>query len=311
MRGPSTRAATPSVTPETTGNVPVSSGSGQDVPTRLEAIEYSLRGQGFSGDVSKRIAAGHRASTRSIYDSRWRIFCDWCSIQGKDPLTTTAPVVADFLTYLFEVKKLAVTSITGYRSMLTTTLREVAGTELSGNLHLTKLLASFSIERPRDRDPFPTWDLALVLSRLQRGPYEPLQSASMKFLSGKVAFLVALATAKRRSELRAFSKKILHHPNWKSVTLRPLPKFVAKTEVPGRPETRLQDVTIPSLRDFVDPDLAQDAVNCPVRAVKVYISRTQGLHGDRIEFFIPYKHGAISPAPATYSSGSRRRFGCL
>ena len=141
-----------------------------------------------------------------------------------DLRTTTAPVVADFLTYLFEVKKLAVTSITGYRSMLTTTLRELTGTELSGNLLLSKLLASFSIERSWDRDPLPTRDLALVLSQLHRGPYEPLQSASMKFLSGKVAFLVALATANRRSDLRVFSKKILHHPNWMSVTLHPLPK---------------------------------------------------------------------------------------
>jgi len=187
--------------------------------------------------------------------------------------------------------------------MLTTTLREVSGTELAGNLHLTRLLASFNIERPRDRDPFPTWDLALVLARLQRGPFEPLQSATMKFLSFKVAFLVALATAKRRSELRAFSKRILHHPDWKSVTLRPLPKFVAKTEVPGRPETRLQDVTIPSLLDFVGPDLPQDAKNCPVRAVKVYLARTKDLRGDRPELFIPYKLGAKqSIAPATISS---------
>ena len=145
----------------------------------MEATEYCLRGQGFSGDVSKRFAAVHRASTRSIYDSRWCIFCDGCSLQGKDPLITTVWVVVDFFTYLFDVKKLAVTSITGYRSLSTISLREVASTELSGNLHLTKLLASFSIERPRDRDPFPTWDLALVLSRLQRGPYEPLHSASM------------------------------------------------------------------------------------------------------------------------------------
>ncbi len=71
-------------------------------------------------------------STRAIYDCRWHIFCAWCSIHGTDPLTTTAPVVENFLTYLFEVKNLAVASITGYRSMLTTYLREVAGTELSG-----------------------------------------------------------------------------------------------------------------------------------------------------------------------------------
>ena len=71
-------------------------------------------GGGGSGDVSKHIAAGHRISTRATYVSRGHIFRDWCSRQGTNPLTTTAPVVEDFLTYLFEVKHLAVAAITGY-----------------------------------------------------------------------------------------------------------------------------------------------------------------------------------------------------
>jgi hypothetical protein len=165
------------------------------------------------------------------------------------------------------------------------------------------LIASFYLERPRDRNPFPSWDLSLVLTRLLRGPFEPLQSAEPKYLSYKVAFLLALATAKRRSELRAFSKTILRAEDWSSITLRPLPNFIAKTEVPGRPETRLQDVTIPALAPYLGPDLSTDAKNCPVRAAKVYLSRTHERRGKRQEFFIPYKAGCSnSISPATISS---------
>ncbi len=123
----------------------------------------------------------------------------------------------------------------------------------------------------------------------------------------KVAFLLALATAKRRSELRAFSKRVLHTEGWTSVTLRPLPYFVAKTEVPGKPETRLQEVTLPALVPFLGPDLDTDAKNCPVRAIKVYLSRTQSIRGERKEFFIPHKSGQkTSIAPATISSWTQK-----
>jgi integrase len=179
----------------------------------------------------------------------------------------------------------------------------VSGAELTDNLHLTKLISSFYLERPRDRKPFPSWDLSLVLARLLRAPFEPLQSAEPKYLSWKVAFLLALATAKRRSELRAFSKSILRTENWSSVTLKPLVNFVAKTEVPGRPETRLQDVTIPALGPYLGPDLDTDAKNCPVRAIKIYLSRTQAKRENRQEFFIPYKPGCkTSISPPTISS---------
>ena len=87
------------------------------------------------------------------------------------------------------------------------------------------------------------------------------------------------------------------------MTLRPLPTFVAKTEVPGRPETRLQDVTIPALAPFVGPDLPLDSKNCPVRAIKIYLARTQDKRGNRQELFIPYKLGVnTSISPATISS---------
>lgn len=50
---------------------------------------------------------------------------------------------------------------------------------------------------------FPIWDLTRVLNALTRGPFEPLREASLKFLSYKVAFLVAVTLAHRISELVA------------------------------------------------------------------------------------------------------------
>jgi hypothetical protein len=269
----------------------------------LATIKSCLKEQGFSAESARFIASAHRVGTRAIYDSRWKAFCAWCSENGFNAVQATTPMVADFLTFLFHEKKLAVSSIAGYRSMLSTTLREISGLELTDNPFLTALLAGFSVERPRAHSDVPAWDLSLVLSRLRQGPFEPLASADMKFLSYKVATLLALATAGRRSELRAYSKRILHAEDWSSVTLRPIPSFVAKTEVIGKPETRLTDVTIPSLGGSLGPGLEEDNKNCPVRAVKIYLSRTQAIRGDRLEFFIPFKQGVkTSIAPATISS---------
>ncbi len=51
----------------------------------------------------------------------------------------------------------------------------------------------------------PSWDLPIVLAGLQRGPFEPLDSVELKFLSAKTALLTALTSIKRVGDLRAFS----------------------------------------------------------------------------------------------------------
>ena len=194
-------------------------------------------------------------------------------------------------------------TIRGYRTVITQTLKSLVGSDFSKDAYLKNLVSNFGIERPRSDRSLPQWDLSIVLRRLQRAPFEPLRSAPLKFVSWKTVFLVALASAKRRGELRAFSCKVLHSANWSSVTLQPLPDFVAKTEIPGRPDTRLEPVTIQGLSTFVGPDLADDRKLCPVRAIKVYLSRTQDVRAGRKQLFIPYKPGSSQPiAAATISS---------
>ena len=49
----------------------------------------------------------------------------------------------------------------------------------------------------------PQWDLGIVPEALSKPPYEPLREASLKHLTLKTVFLLALASAGRCSELQA------------------------------------------------------------------------------------------------------------
>jgi hypothetical protein len=45
----------------------------------------------------------------------------------------------------------------------------------------------------------PKWDLSVVLRALMGFPFETMDKVSLKYLTFKTIFLVALATAQRRS----------------------------------------------------------------------------------------------------------------
>ena len=194
-------------------------------------------------------------------------------------------------------------TIAGYRTTVLNTLEKVTGSRPCDEHLITSLLNQFEVERPRPTRSTPTWDLALVLHALHGPPFEPLAQAPLWALTYKSVFLTALATAKRRSELHAFSYKIQHKEDWSSITLQPDPLFVAKTEKAGRPETRLQEVHLRALAPFVGPDLPTDANNCVVRALKIYLARSRDFRKGQKRLFISYKPGHSEEIkPATISS---------
>ncbi len=70
----------------------------------------------------------------------------------------------------------------------------------------------------------PSWDLSIVLAGLQRGPFEPLDSVKLKFLSLKTALLTALTSIKRVGDLQAFSVSeecLVFGPVYSHVVLTP------------------------------------------------------------------------------------------
>ena len=59
------------------------------------------------------------------------------------------------------------------------------------------------VQRPRLTPVLPQWDLVIVLEAVSKPSYEPLREATLKHLTFKTVFLLAMASAGRRSELQA------------------------------------------------------------------------------------------------------------
>ena len=105
-------------------------------------------------------------------------------------------------------------------------------------------------------------------------PFEPLQTVSMKCLTLKVALLVALTTAKRVSDLHALSTSpecMRFDDRATKVTIKANPAFLPKNAF---------SVCVPvDLQAFHPPPFTSDEDRrlnclCPVRALRIYMDRT-------------------------------------
>ena len=262
-----------------------------------------IREQGFSETVAARIEAPQRRSTRSVYEAKWAIFTKWCVTNQVDFRSPPVKSVADFLMYLFEDKKLQPSTIDGYRSAIADKLGNTT-VNISKDDNLTRLLESFHRDRPKGRRGIPSWNLSLVLHQLTKAPFEPLRGASLKHLTFKAVFLLALGSGKRRSEIHAWQhKNIRHQSDWSKVSLFPSPSFLSKNQLAREGPESVAPVVIPALAPTLDKSLKSDRSLCPVRALRYYLDRTSDLRQHKELVFVSFKKGFDKDiSPATISS---------
>ena len=263
----------------------------------------TIKEQGFSEAVAARIEAPQRRSTRSVYEAKWTIFTKWCVTNQVDFRAPPIKSVADFLMYLFEDKKLQPSTIDGYRSAIADKLGPTT-VNISKDDNLTRLLESFHRDRPKGRRGIPSWNLSLVLHQLTKAPFEPLREASLKHLTFKTVFLLALGSGKRRSEIHAWQhKNIRHQSDWSKVSLFPSPSFLSKNQLAKEGPESVAPVVIPALAPTLDRSLKSDRSLCPVRALRYYLDRTSDLRQSKELVFISFKKGFDKDiSPATISS---------
>ena len=232
----------------------VSQGSDQLKPPRAEAIKE----QGFTSPVATRIEAPQRSSTRTIYEAKWSVFVRWCQTSQVDFRSPSIKHIADFLLHLFQEKNPQPSTIEGYRSAIADKLGN-SSLNVSKNENLTRLLDSFHRDRPKGRRGIPSWNLSLVLYQLTKPPFEPLRKASLKHLTFKRVFLLALGSGKRRSEMHAWlNKNIRHQDDWSNVSLYPSPTFLAKNHLAKEGPECVAPVVIPALAPTLDKSLKED-----------------------------------------------------
>lgn len=291
----STSETRPSVSNQGQGSL---SKSRKTSSTRLASLRVSLRKRGFSEGATKHLTKSVRDSTSIVYDAKWSIFSDWCSEREIDPFQVTVQQLADFLVFLFESKGLCPSTIKGYRSAISRTIHISGGPDFGINEHISLLVRSFSLERPRQKTLVPKWDLGLVLSFLKLPPFEPAETIDLRFLSYKCCFLLALASGRRRSEIHAFSISdacLRFNRDKSSVTLLTDPAFLAKNQIPDK---GAEPVVIPAL-----PSDSISVLLCPVRILSIYLERTCSLRSvSNSRLFIPIKKGISDLSVKTIST---------
>ena len=216
---------------------------------------------GFSPALAGQLIFSRRLSTRLNYQARWGTYRKWCKDFGHRSSSPSIAKIADFLTYMFKSKGAALSTIKGYRAMLSAVFKFPLP-EISTSPILKDLIRLFEISAPRPLFPPPPWDLDKVLQYLSGPPFEPLARASFLDKTKKALFLLAMATAKRVSELQALSFSVSFQGE--DLVLFYDPFFRAKTESVSNPLPR--SIIVPSLSDFAG-DLPE-RVQCPVRAIK-------------------------------------------
>jgi hypothetical protein len=268
--------------------------------SRVETLKRHLQAKGFSASITSRLCKSIRQSTCRIYDNKWKRWYSWCTQRQKDPCAPSVNLLCEFLVGLFE-SGVNIQALRGHRSAINSVLRITAPGEILTSLHLSDLVKSFGIERPVTRRFFPSWDLSKVLRSLLTAPYEPLHDAPMSLLTQKTVFLLALASGSRRGEIAAWSRAPRHlrfSDRDSAVSLLPSVEFRAKTQ---RPHEASRPVRIPALT------IAGDEIEkfqCPVRALKIYVKRTQHLFKaqDKPQLFKPYIGKATETKPAHISN---------
>ncbi|XP_038063544.1 uncharacterized protein LOC119734238 [Patiria miniata] len=272
----------PARPPVTTRVSHSASGSIHSPSLCLDALKVSFRSAGLSEEATSLATKSRWRSTRRTYDSRLLHFTKWCEERAVNPRSASVTSIGDFFLHLFN-SGLQISTIKGYRSAIGVLHQGFHdGTTTSSNTSISHMIRGMFNDRPPTRKLIPSWDLGTVLLSLSKPPFEPAGSSSLHHLTVKTIFLLAAATARRRSELHALSVEP-GHIRWEPGGVRLIPRvgFLTKNQSMGFSPP---DIFVPSLTSF--SSVAEDKWWCPVRALKYYIARTKPLRGDIKQLFI-------------------------
>ena len=168
----------------------------------MAAINRHFEKRGFSEEAQSLLTASWRKGTQRDYTSKYAKFCSWCDSKQINPFAATLSHAIEFLTYLFK-EGLQYRTIAGYRSMLSAVLEPVEGVSIGQHPLICRLIRGIFNTRPPKVKLLPEWDLPKVLNMLEKHPFEPLGKISLKLLTLKTIFLIAITSFRRCGDLQS------------------------------------------------------------------------------------------------------------
>ena len=123
VAGPSGGSASPPRPPASASVSLPLPGSPKASASCLETLRHFTRAAGFSSAVAAQASLSRRPSSHKAYQLKWQVYRQWCHSHGHSSSSPSLAKVTDFLCWLRSSKHLGVSSIKGYRSMLSAVFR--------------------------------------------------------------------------------------------------------------------------------------------------------------------------------------------
>nr|XP_054597211.1 uncharacterized protein LOC107396174 [Nothobranchius furzeri] len=230
---------------------------------------------GLEPSIQQVLDSARAPSTRATYARCWQRFATWCSGRDVDPGSCSLHEVLRYLRHLFD-KGRAASTLKVHLAAISANHLLVDGRSIGAHCLVTQFLRGVRRLRPALCRPAPAWDLPLVLRAMCGPPFEPMTTAPLAVVSVKTAFLLAVTSAKRVSELHALdiSPACLR---WKAdgsgVTLWPNVAFLPKVLPAGYVNAAIElGAYFPP--PFLSEEQRRANLLCPVRALQLYIVAT-------------------------------------
>ncbi len=247
-----------------------------------------LQAAGVSQAATQTICAGKRQSMRDLYDSKWRNFCRWCTEESVEPLHPTPQQVLDYLEHLADIP-LSHNTILTHVSALSSCTYGLEGVRVGLHPLVSAWVLGHKARHPPVKLRVPPWDLQSILVALGEKKFEPLREIDMHFLTYKTLFLVALASARRISELPVHALSVeppFLIENHLSFNLAVNQAFWPKTNAKDALDSDIElKAFIPHPSSKYERFLQR---MCPVRALKIYLDRTREVRGQNRAVFIHF-----------------------
>lgn len=221
---------------------------------------------------------------------------DWCEKQSLHPLHTAVTDLADFLNDFVKHKTVVPSTLDAIKSCILLTLKLCTGIDYN-SCELSAITTKYHKDCPASVFTLPKWDLVLVLEKLSQSPFEPILTASLKMLTFKCVFLVSMSCSCRLSELHALSfSELSRSKDWSVVYLQPSSDFLAKNQSSRDPshtrKFKLEALVKPPNKVHFTPGSFQQKMYdrnklfCPVRVLRVYLSRTAHMRSNKKALFV-------------------------
>ena len=174
--------------------------------------------------------------------------------------------------------------------MLSATLRTYDNYPVGKHPDIIRVIKGVFNSRPPQTRLLPEWDLPSVLEILEKDPFEPLSSTSLKNLTLKTVFCIAITTFRRCSDLQALRLgKAFMKVQGKGITF--IRDGLAKQDRQNHFGTK---IFVPTFTDNICLD--------PKRSLLQYIQKTNPLRkpgNDKLFIALKEPHNPVS-AQTTY-----------